>query len=210
GKLDWRKIAATSYQESHWNPKATSPTGVRGMMMLTRPTAKQMRVKNRLDPIQSIRGGAQYLGSLVQRIPAAVPEHEKMWFALASYNIGFGHIKDAQKLTKKKGLNPHAWMDIKKILPLLHQRKYYRQTRYGYARGKEAVHYVDNIRRYYDTLVWLDTHKNKHLTEEQILQEILAETASPTITQKDASEFNWIPSSIRHLWDADPTKDSRF
>lgn len=199
GNLDWRKLAATSYQESHWNPKATSPTGVRGMMMLTRPTAKQMRVKNRLDPIQSIRGGAQYLNSLFKRVPTGVPEHEKMWFALAAYNIGFGHMMDARKLSRRLGLNPNAWNDIKKMLPLLHQRKYYRQTRYGYARGKEAVHYVDNIRRYFDTLVWLDTHKNVHLTEDQILQEILMSSK----TQAAAPPFDWIPSHIHNLWNAD-------
>tara|TARA_B100001094_G_scaffold333396_1_gene411433 strand:- start:6614 stop:8107 length:1494 start_codon:yes stop_codon:yes gene_type:complete len=169
GKLDWRKIAATSYQESHWNPKAISPTGVRGMMMLTRPTAKQMKIRNRLDPEQSIKGGAKYLNYLMKRVPKDVPEDERMWFALASYNIGFGHMMDARKLSKMRGLNPNSWKDLKKVFPLLHERKHYRKTKYGYARGKEAVHYVDNIRRYYDTLVWIDTQHSYDLTTDEMI-----------------------------------------
>ncbi|MCL1093704.1 membrane-bound lytic murein transglycosylase MltF [Shewanella kaireitica] len=156
GDIDWRKLAATAYQESHWNPNARSPTGVRGLMMLTLPTAKQVGIKNRLDPYQSIQGGAKYLNSMLERLPASIPESQRMWFALASYNIGFGHVEDARKLAQSMGLNPSAWRDIKEVLPLLQKRKHYKKTRYGYARGNEAVHYVDSIRRYYDTLVWID------------------------------------------------------
>ncbi|QVK22789.1 membrane-bound lytic murein transglycosylase MltF [Shewanella dokdonensis] len=159
GELDWRKLAATSYQESHWNPRARSPTGVRGMMMLTIPTAQQLGVDDRLDPQQSIRGGAEYLASILQTLPASIPDEERMWFALASYNVGFGHVEDARVLAEKLGKNPSAWKDVKQVLPLLQKRKYYQETKYGYARGSEAVQYVDNIRRYYDTLVWLD---NQH------------------------------------------------
>lgn len=158
-EIDWLKLAAISYQESHWDPKARSPTGVRGMMMLTRPTAKQMGVYNRLDAEQSIRGGAKYLRQLLKRLPDTIPESHKIWFALASYNIGFGHLNDAIKLTKEQGLNENSWADVKQVLPLLEKRQYYSKTTYGYADGSQAVHYVDNIRRYYDTLVWL--HKNK-------------------------------------------------
>ncbi|WP_044555732.1 membrane-bound lytic murein transglycosylase MltF [Shewanella piezotolerans] len=156
GDIDWRKLAATAYQESHWNPNARSPTGVRGLMMLTLPTAKQVGIENRLDPYQSIQGGAKYLNSMLERLPESIPESQRMWFALASYNIGFGHVEDARKLAQSMGLNPSAWRDIKEVLPLLQKRKHYKKTRYGYARGNEAVHYVDSIRRYYDTLVWID------------------------------------------------------
>lgn len=156
GDIDWRKLAATAYQESHWNPNARSPTGVRGLMMLTLPTAKQVGIANRLDPEQSIKGGAKYLNDILVRLPDSIPENQRMWFALASYNIGYGHVEDARKLAQSMGLNPSAWRDLKEVLPLLQKRKYYKRTRYGYARGNEAVHYVDSIRRYYDTLVWVD------------------------------------------------------
>ncbi|QLE86209.1 membrane-bound lytic murein transglycosylase MltF [Shewanella sp. Scap07] len=161
GDIDWRKLAATAYQESHWNPNARSPTGVRGLMMLTLPTAKQVGISNRLDPMQSIKGGAKYLNDILKRLPDSIPENQRMWFALASYNIGYGHVEDARRLAQGMGLNPSAWRDLKQVLPLLHKRKYYQKTRYGYARGNEAVHYVDSIRRYYDTLVWIDNQNQQ-------------------------------------------------
>lgn len=156
GDLDWRLVAAQSYQESHWDPRAKSPTGVRGIMMLTQPTAKQMGVKSRLDAESNIRGGAKYLQRLLNRIPARISEHDRPWFALAAYNLGWGHVQDGRRLTKQKGGNPDKWVDVKKYLPLLRQKRYYKNTRYGFARGDEAVTYVSNIRRYYDTLIWID------------------------------------------------------
>lgn len=156
GDLDWRLLAAVSYQESHWNPWARSPTGVRGMMMLTIPTAHSVNVTSRLDAEESIRGGAQYLARMKQRIPARITEPDRTWFALASYNVGLGHLNDARVITERQGGNPDYWVDVRERLPLLRQKQYYRTTRYGYARGDEPVRYVGNIRRYYDTLRWLD------------------------------------------------------
>ena len=153
--IDWRLLAAISYQESHWNPRARSPTGVRGMMMLTLRTAKQLKVKNRLDAEQSIHGGARYLNVVFSRIPERINEPDRTWLALAGYNIGWGHVEDARKITQSHGADPDRWVDVKERLPLLRQRKYYKNTRYGYARGDEPVQYVDNIRRYYETLQWM-------------------------------------------------------
>lgn len=175
GDLDWRLLAAMSYQESHWNPEATSPTGVRGLMMLTLATAKDVDVKSRLDPEQSIRGGAQYFAGLLRRIPARIQDPDKIWLALAAYNVGLGHLEDARVLTQRNGGNPDMWVDVKQHLPMLRQKKHYKTTRYGYARGHEAVSYVDNIRRYYDTLVWLDEQQrliqNEGLYSEQSIQQ---------------------------------------
>lgn len=154
--LDWRLLAAVSYQESHWNPKAKSPTGVRGMMMLTQRTAKQMGIANRLDPKQSITGGANYLRKVLKRVPKRIPDPDKTWLALAGYNVGWGHVEDARIITQKQGGNPDKWADVKERLPLLQKSRWYKKTKHGYARGSEPVHYVDNIRRYYDVLVWQD------------------------------------------------------
>lgn len=154
-EVDWRLMAATSYQESHWNPRAKSPTGVRGMMMLTLPTARDWGVKSRLDPEQSIRGGINYYSSLLRRIPDRIQYPDRLWFALAAYNIGLGHLEDARIITQRQGANPDLWVDVKKHLPLLRQKRHYKRTKYGYARGNEAVTYVANIRRYYDSLVYL-------------------------------------------------------
>ncbi|MGV3002690.1 membrane-bound lytic murein transglycosylase MltF [Vibrio sp. E150_018] len=152
-EFDWRLIAALSYQESHWNPYAKSPTGVRGMMMLTQSTAKMVDVENRLDPSQSIRGGVEYLRRMIKRIPDSIPKHEKIWFALASYNVGYGHVMDARRITQHEKGNPDSWTDVKERLPKLRIPSYYKYTRYGFARGDEAKNYVENIRRYYQTII---------------------------------------------------------
>jgi len=149
--LDWRLLAATGYQESHWRAGAISPTGVRGVMMLTQPTARYVGVSRRTDPAQSIHGGARYLRVLKDRL-ADVPEPDRTWLALAAYNVGHGHLQDARRITEDQGGNPDAWVAVKERLPLLRQKEWYAETKYGYARGDEAVTYVENIRTYYDIL----------------------------------------------------------
>ncbi|NOX10030.1 MAG: membrane-bound lytic murein transglycosylase MltF [Gammaproteobacteria bacterium] len=151
--IDWRLLAAMGYQESHWNPNARSPTGVRGIMMLTLNTTRELGLDNRLDPVQSIHGGLRYLEKIRARIPARVNEPDRTWMALTAYNIGYGHLEDARIIALQNGDNPDYWVNIKKSLPLLSQKKWYRQLRHGYARGHEALQYVENIRSYYDILV---------------------------------------------------------
>jgi membrane-bound lytic murein transglycosylase F len=152
--MDWQLLAAIGYQESHWNPKAVSPTGVKGIMMLTSATAKQMGIEDRTDTSQSISGGARYLRRVEQKLPERIQEPDRTWMALASYNVGFGHLEDARILTQRNGGDPDKWSDVKQHLPLLSQKKYFETLKHGYARGNEPVHYVDNIRSYYDLLVW--------------------------------------------------------
>jgi membrane-bound lytic murein transglycosylase F len=152
--LDWRLLAAMGYQESHWNPAAVSPTGVRGIMMLTLATARFLDVADREDPQQSIFGGARYFRRLLDQL-AEVPEPDRSWLALVGYNLGYGHLIDARQLTADRGGDPNRWVDVRDALPLLTQRQWHSQTRYGYARGYEALKYVGNIRTYYDMLVWM-------------------------------------------------------
>ncbi len=155
-KLDWRLLAAMAYQESLWNPEAVSPTGVRGIMMLTRETAKYMSVENRVDPEESIRGGARYLKQLHNKIPPSVQEPDRIWMALAAYNVGRGHLEDARIIAQKQGGNPNKWVDVKERLPLLTKPRWYGKTKHGYARGYEPVQYVTRIRVFYDVLVRID------------------------------------------------------
>lgn len=150
--FDWTYLAAISYQESHWNPRARSPTGVRGIMMLTLSTAREVGVKSRLDPRQSIFGGTKYLDKLRKRLPESIKEPDRDWITLAAYNIGMGHIWDARKLTRQLGKNPDIWGDFRQILPLLAQKKYYKNLKHGYARGWEPVIYVRRVRDYQDIL----------------------------------------------------------
>ncbi|WP_317931513.1 membrane-bound lytic murein transglycosylase MltF [Halioxenophilus sp. WMMB6] len=158
--LEWELLAAISYQESHWNDRARSYTGVRGLMMLTQTTAKEMGISNRLDPVQSIFGGAKYFKSIFERIPARIQGDDRLWLALAAYNVGMGHLEDARKLTEGLGGNPDSWEDVKANLPLLAKRAYYRHLKHGYARGWEPVQYVENIQRYYTVIAWHDTFNN--------------------------------------------------
>jgi len=150
--VSWTLLAAQAYQESHWRAYAKSPTGVRGMMMLTRATAKELGIKNRLNPQASIMGGAYYLNKLRKRLPETVTEPDRTWIALAAYNVGMGHIWDARKLAKQLDKDPDHWQDLAHVLPLLTRKKYYKKLKHGYARGYEPVSYVKNIRNYQDIL----------------------------------------------------------
>ena len=152
---DWRIFAAVGYQESKWDPDAVSPTGVKGLMMLQADTAAALGVHDRSDPRQSIYGGAKYLQSVRDMIPERVQEPDRTWLALAAYNVGYGHLEDARVLTKSQGKNPDSWQDVRAVLPLLAQERFYVGTKRGYARGWEAVRFVDNVRTYLDLLDWV-------------------------------------------------------
>ena len=153
--VDWRLLAAIGYQESHWRSQAVSPTGVRGIMMLTQDTADYLGLDDRLDPQKSIFGGAQYYARQTERVADTVDEPDRTWMALAAYNVGFNHIKSARMIVEWQGGDPDKWIDLREALPLLAQRKWYSRVPTGYARGWEPVLYVNNIRAYYNILVWL-------------------------------------------------------
>ncbi len=155
--IDWRLLAAVGYQESHWDPFATSPTGVRGLMMLTDDTADRMGVKNRLDARESIVGGAKYLLKLRETVPERITEPDRTWLALAAYNQGYGHLEDARILAARLKMNADSWLDVRKAYPKLHEPAIYESLKHGYARGEEAVQFVENIRNYADILTKLET-----------------------------------------------------
>jgi membrane-bound lytic murein transglycosylase F len=171
---DWRLLAAIGYQESHWNPKAVSPTGVKGLMMLTNATAELVDIADRTDPEQSVVGSVRYLKLLDEQIPKEIEKPDRQWFILAGYNVGFGHIEDARILTEQQGGNPNVWYEVRERLPLLAQSKYHTRLKHGYARGREPVTYVDNIRNYYELLVW---HTN--------FRKVVADSSQQTDSQQD-------------------------
>lgn len=166
--LDWRLLAAVGYQESYWDSNAVSPTGVRGLMMLTEQTAREFGIEDRHDPAASIAGGARLLKGLIERIPARIPEPDRLWMALAAYNIGLAHLEDARILTQRQGGDPDKWLDVQARLPLLEEPKWYEQTRHGYARGLEAVRFVNRVRVYYDVLVRLDEEEKARARNEAL------------------------------------------
>ena len=150
--FDWQLIAAQAYQESHWNPRAVSFTGVRGIMMVTQETAKSLGLTNRLAAEEGIYAGTEYLARLHSQIDETISEPDRTFMALAAYNVGLGHLQDARELAVKLGRSDRTWHSIRSVLPLLQQKKHYKQLFYGFARGNEAVSYVDHIRTYYRIL----------------------------------------------------------
>ena len=166
--VDWRLVAAIGYQESHWRSHAVSPTGVRGIMMLTEATADYLDIEDRMDPASSIFGGARFFARQTERIPDSVDEPDRTWMALAAYNVGFNHIKDARQIVEWQGGDPDTWVDLSQALPLLAKQKWYSRVPYGYARGWEPVLYVNNIRSYYNIIRWL--------TENEVVPEPEEET----------------------------------
>lgn len=172
--IDWRLLAAVAYQESHWDPKAISETGVRGLMMLTEVTAEELGV-DRLDPAASALGGARYLVDLIERMPTYIEEPDRTWLALAAYNVGYSHLEDARKLAIEVGHNPNTWAGLRRTLPLLSQPKYYRDLEHGYARGNEPVVFVEQIRNYYDLLT--ETHSRLREEDEEFAPGVLVTTA---------------------------------
>lgn len=154
--IDWRFLAALAYQESHWDPLATSWSGVRGMMMLTSETADRLGVRDRLDPRESILGGARYFAMLREQLPDNVPEPDRSWMAAAAYNLGMGHMNGARTIAQRMGKNNTSWLDMKAVLPLMSRPEYASRLKAGAARGGEAVIMAENIRNYHDILLRLE------------------------------------------------------
>ena len=172
--VDWRLLAAMAYQESHWNAAAISPTGVKGIMMLTSRTAGMLGIEDRTDPEQSIRGGAEYFVRVTKKVPERIGEPDRTWLAIAAYNVGYGHLEDARIITEIQGGDPDSWQEVRERLPLLSEPKWFERVPRGYARGHEPMMYVDNVRRYYDILRWMTADDNAVPEEPEILAEATA------------------------------------
>lgn len=147
-------LAAMTYQESHWEIDATSITGVQGLMMLTQSTANELNISDRTDPIQSLRGGIMYFRKMKEKLPDRILDPDRTKFALAAYNVGYGHLEDARILTQRNGKNPDLWNDVKLFLPQLNNPKIAHNLQYGTANGRTARTYVENITIYRLLMSW--------------------------------------------------------
>ncbi|WP_229007043.1 membrane-bound lytic murein transglycosylase MltF [Methylophilus sp. Leaf408] len=150
--IDWRLLAALSYQESHWDNYSTSPTNVRGLMMLTEQTSNMMNVTNRLDPQQSIMAGAKFMLWLKDRLPSRIPEPDRTFMTLAAYNNGVGHLEDARIIAQRLGLNPDSWADVKRGYQLLNDPAHYVNAKHGYCSCGAPVIYTELVRSYYQIM----------------------------------------------------------
>lgn len=162
--LDWRMVVSQMYQESRFNPKARSFAGARGLMQVMPRTGKQLGISDLYHPENSIRAGVSYLGWLEERFPSSLPFDQKIYFSLAAYNAGHGHVRDAGVLAKKLGKDPNRWFDnVEEAMLLLSKPQYYKKARFGYVRGREPVNYVREIRdRYFG---YLSVAKKERLGE---------------------------------------------
>lgn len=155
--VDWRFLAALAYQESQWNPRARSPNGAMGIMMLMPQTAKSLGVRDPFDPRENILAGARYFVQVREQIPARIPEPDRSWFAVAAYNIGYGHLESARVIAQMRGRDPDRWEDVRDSLPLLSDPVWHGRVKTGYARGWEAAHTVERVRQFASVLAWRST-----------------------------------------------------
>lgn len=158
--LDWRLLAAIAYQESHWQPNAVSPTGVQGIMMLTNDTASHFGIADRTNVPESIRGGATYYRMISNNLPASVHEPDRTWMALAGYNMGPAHIDRARKLAQRAGDDADKWLVVSQYLRQMAQeaRRNGRNIPVG-----QALLYVQQVRRYYDSLLMISTPRDERV-----------------------------------------------
>lgn len=159
--LDWRLIVSQMYQESRFIPTAKSWAGARGLMQVMPRTARELGVNDLTNPEQGIMAGVQYLSWLLDRFEPELSVQDRMWFALAAYNAGVGHVRDARRLAKRQGWESSRWFDnVEKAMLLLSKRKYAKQARHGYVRGSEPVKYVREIRDRYHAYLKLTADSN--------------------------------------------------
>ncbi len=145
-KMDWRLLISQMYQESKFNPKAKSFAGAQGLMQVMPRTAKELGISNLYEPKNGVSAGIIYMDWLEDRFPGELDFQERIFFTLAAYNAGTGHVRDARKLAKKLGYNQNKWFDnVEKAMLKLSKPKYYKNARFGYVRGSEPVQYVRKI-----------------------------------------------------------------
>lgn len=163
---DWRMVVSQMYQESRFNPRAKSFAGARGLMQVMPRTAHQMGISDLYHPENGIRAGISYLGWLEERFPTSLAFDQKIYFTLAAYNAGHGHVRDARVLAEQLGKDPDRWFDnVEDAMLLLSQPEYYKKARFGYVRGREPVNYVREIRdRYFG---YVSVARNERMAEQQ-------------------------------------------
>lgn len=150
--IPWTLLAAVAYQESKWNNSAVSHTGVKGLMQITAKTAEHIGIEDRENPLESIKGAAYYLRYLYEKTPEHLLTTQRWALALAAYNIGWGHIRDAYRLAHRLNLNANSWEDLREVLPKLEEKEFYSDLAYGFARGNETVDFVENVFGYFNVL----------------------------------------------------------
>ena len=163
--FDWRLVISQMYQESQFDPDARSFAGARGLMQVMPRTGRQFGFTDLHDPEQGIAAGLAYLEWLEDRFPQRLELAQKLYFGLAAYNAGAGHVEDARVLAQRLGKDPDQWFgNVETAMLLLSRPQYARQARFGYVRGSEPVKYVREIRNRY--LGYVDFTEENNISAE--------------------------------------------
>ncbi len=196
--FDWRFITAQMFQESRFDPNARSHAGAIGLMQLMPATAKQLGISKIKHPENNIRAGTKYMNWLYGRFEPELPVVDRMWFTLAAYNAGLGHVLDARLLAKQQGLDGDRWFDnVEKAMLLLSKKRYAKKARFGYVRGREPVAYVQSIMKLYSSYLNI-VGLNEKISEREIDHMV-----DMIIAEKDVSEINQDLSQLISQLNAD-------
>ena len=145
-KLDWLLVAAQIKQESGFDPTLINDFDCHGLMQLSKPTIKLMKCKDPMSPEENISIGTQFLKKMRDRFEPDIDEEDRMCFALASYNAGYGHVYDARLLAAKLKLDDRKWFgNVETALECLSKPEYASKAKYGYCRSSETIPYVRDI-----------------------------------------------------------------
>jgi membrane-bound lytic murein transglycosylase F len=168
--FDWRLVVSQMYQESRFDPQAKSWVGALGLMQVMPRTARELGLGNLRDPETGLHAGVKYLNWLMRRFEPELAVADRTWFALAAYNAGIGHVRDARRLAAQLGLSRDQWFgNVEKAMLLLAKSEYAKQAKHGYVRGHEPVNYVREIRDRYQAYLLLAGNTRPLLPEEAAL-----------------------------------------
>lgn len=169
---DWKLLAALIYQESQFDPNASSWAGAVGLMQLMPRTARAFGAQNPRDPRESIEAGVAFIEWLEDYWESRIEDpEERQRFVIASYNVGQGHVQDARRLAEAFGANPDIWDDVAVYLEKKMYAEYYNHevVQFGYARGIEPVRYVNNILYIYQHYRSMASIRNERTEDETIV-----------------------------------------
>jgi membrane-bound lytic murein transglycosylase F len=169
--FDWRLVVSQMFQESRFDPKAHSFAGARGLLQVMPRTARELGYSNLSDPETGLRAGIDYLAWVRNRFEPELPYEERLYFTLAAYNVGYGHVRDARAIAADRGLDPNVWFgNVEQAMLLKQQPEVHKNTRFGYCRGSEPVAYVRAIRDRYRAYLQVSERQAGERAEPELSQ----------------------------------------
>lgn len=152
--FDHLMLLAQGYQESGLEQSAKSPRGAVGIMQLLPSTAEgpPIGIQN-VDTSEenNVHAGVKYLRWLADNFvnEPQIDAKNRTLMVFAGYNAGPGNLRKFRKIAEKSGLDPNIWFgNVEQAAAKVV--------------GRETVHYVANIYKYYIAYrLWEEHHKEK-------------------------------------------------